>query len=889
MNHNREEEMFQKFLWGRDKFREIMSKYSDEELDRMAAEHWGPIELFAHLMMESIMTPQIDKIKADLKKRVRWILLSPEVEEYIADKRDKSIIENSWVSMQCWKDDRFWVNNDNVIANFIFDNSIELPYSKHEKLDRFWVEIAKPENEVVWDFLMRTPEEYLKLMIYYLKVKSFKDLNRIFDAFENKKEEIQKSFSGRWYNHHEMVYFEECLHAPTEFMVWMSWARMEAIFRTAKLSSIDDFIKLFINTPYMYNVLTTINIDIFNYIVQKIGINNIDWLISLFEEKENRRVTRLDVYWDAVKNVIYLLDHFQVTTIGDIAKVIHSEWVNFLVNKANEYNFKTLITTSGITTLEEFESKCDIPYIRENIENSFYEILVNLVDALGIDWIEKNHLIFWMISNYYNREIGEACLWIINIIKKENHREVKDFVLDILLHWDNKIEIMQVLWDLIKEHWEDLKKCDYKRLIRLRKYMDWCITVYLAKEILLTDNVDELLTSWDKTIKTFKKWKFDHTNELHKNLEYKRFKKTVNHENIQKYMKHHFSVYNYFQIYDEKRNIWNNQFSERDRFEIECVAYEAKLLKQYILEVKKTADRIGRKVLVIPNLSYWYLPTAPIYEELLSEWVEFIIWAKVGSTECHNNTSVINSRLFKNHRTKIIQEQPIIIVIDWTSHITDRDWWESKKARYPDAYQWYLNQIIAINDGIQHEKKDEEKWQYEFTWKTSYQLKWLRWNQEFQRTVEIYKKLGEWNNQSPYSFEFWNTAWMELIIRTERERVNNLKPFEPNRIHWPTMIFCNIWVLHSQLPEELKKKQKRDEHIPAYFDDSWRIVNFEFTYNEYWVHYLNSLEDELKRAYWSHNGNIEDSTRTAAIIRFTAEQVKWAVWEWWEGREWEHK
>jgi len=41
---------------------------------------------------------------------------------------------------------------------------------------------------------------------------------------------------------------------------------------------------------------------------------------------------------------------------------------------------------------------------------------------------------------------------------------------------------------------------------------------------------------WNKTIETFKEWSFDSKNELHINLEYKRFKELTKNEKISKYM-----------------------------------------------------------------------------------------------------------------------------------------------------------------------------------------------------------------------------------------------------------------------------------------------------------------------------------------------------------------
>lgn len=865
-------------MWG---FDEEMAKYSDEELNALWKKMW-PTELFTYIMEKAAFNKSVEIVKTGLKRNVNNIL-SDELEETILEKRALSIVENTWLSFQIEKEDRAWENMDNALANFEFSWNIELPFSKSEKLDRFRHEIRKPENEIVWDFFVRTPAEYLKLLIYYVKVRSFEDMKRIITAFDKNKHKIMDFFySDEYYNKNDMMHHcRESMSWFTEFMCWMSWKKIEWLLKKFKVSSIDDFNKLFIETPYMYPFLSKIDIWILEYVLDNYNITDTDWLIEMFKNEENRKISDLDFTDESWKNFIVLIKFFDIKSIDNIWKLMSSRNIIEILEKSSVNNFETLITCSNCKNTDEFENICSTEFIKKNIENTDYKYLLDIIDSLWIIWEEKNSLIYNIISTLYNRDFSFACdkFWKI-ISKYENLLNLKDFVISILLDWKNRIEMLKEFSELLEKHWNELKNCDFKRLIRLKEFMGWYITLYLAKEILLTDDFESLIKNWNNTIKWFKKWDFNHKNELHQNLEYKRFRKVVTHEKIQKYMRSHYTINDYFELFSNEINTNSNRLSERDKFEIECASYESKLLNDYIIQVKEIADRMWKKVLVIPNLSYWYLPVSPIYDSLSKQWVDFLIWAKVWSTECHNNTTVINSKLLKNHRTTIINEQPIIIVIDWTQHILDRNGWDWKSARYPDAYQWYLNQIIAINDSIEKDYADEDKRDMYYVWKSEDNMEWLRKNQDFQRTVNIYNELWDKKPKRLYNFAFWNTSWNELIIRSQREKAEKITPLNPKSIRWPTMVFCNIWVLDEQIPKQIKEKYKWQKHTPAYFDDSWRIVNFEFSHNKYGVNYINNLEDELKKSYWDQSESEHDIDKMATFIRYTSKHIWDAISEW---------
>lgn len=388
-------------------------------------------------------------------------------------------------------------------------------------------------------------------------------------------------------------------------------------------------------------------------------------------------------------------------------------------------------------------------------------------------------------------------------------------------------------------------------------------TTYLLDTINASEDKQIQLKSWKKIMESFDDGKFDVTDEIHKNLEYTRFRKFVNNEKIKKHLKNNFSFADYLSIFNNEHGT-ENEFSEDDRFEIECVAHEAGLLKDYILKEEDTAKKIGKKTLVVPNISYGYLPVCPIVDELSELEIDFLIGTKAGSTESHNDKEVMNSRLFKGYRTDIIEEQPVIVVVDGTKHIISREG-ENKSSRYPDAYQSFLNQLIAINDSLEYYDID-----YSDAGKSETDMVNLRNNEEFRRTVRVYKELNEDKNGEPYLFKFWNTADMDLIIRNYHQKIKVVKPFNPDEIKGPTMIFCNVGVLDEDIPTEIKDKYPELTHKPAYFDDSQKIIKFDFGFDEYGVRYLNRLENEVKKAYGTlWNKNI-DPNRISEFIKFNS-------------------
>ena len=856
-----------------------LESISDKELDDLAKKHWWPMELFAHLMEQAMYEKRVDYLKAQILKSVN-LILSNEVENYIIQKKAESIVDLNWAAFQWFRDDRLWENMDNALAIFDISWKIELPFSENERLDRFLYEFKKPENEIVWEFMISIEPPYLKLLMYYAKVKSFEDMKKIIKKYETITDDLENEYR-RWERYQEFIHhYLTTTHSFSEFMSWLSTEKSEELMKRFKINSVDSYIKLFLEKSYMYPMLININLNVFDMLMTKFNLNTVEKITSFFENKNCRKLADINFNNSSWKNFTSVVEFLDIKSSEELSKILVIDELTDIITKSNPYNFEFLLTFCQ-KNLESIEKICSIEYIEENIENVNYENLAYTFDSLWIFWIERKEILLDIITKSYDKELSDTFSLFSRALKKDfGDTNLKDFFIYNYTYYGNYREIIVSLTRLLNEQWDNLKKCDFMRLKKLIKFMWWDITTYLAKEILTCKNPEELISSWDKTTKTFKDWKFDGKNKLHQNLEYKRFRKITSHEKIKKYVSTNSSIDSYFDIFKRERN--EKEYSKYVNFEIECVAYEAKLLNDYILEVKKQADKIWRKVLVIPNLSYWYLPISPIYESLKEQGIEFIVWAKVWSTESHNNPNVIDSKLLKNFREKIINEQPVIIVVDWTKHIEARDWGDGKSARYPDSYQWYQNHVIAINDSIVlNYPEGEIPYDKKYFWKDEDNMEDLREDEVFDRTVKIYNKLNDWKPKELYDFAFWNTAWMDLIIRQNREKSGVIKHYNPSKLRWPTMIFCNVWVLDNQIPEEIKSKYENTNHTPAYFDDKW-IVSFEFWYNEFGIDYINNLESELKKVYWGkyEQKSIED---ISVLIDFTRKNI----WKWvWVG-EWE--
>lgn len=405
---------------------------------------------------------------------------------------------------------------------------------------------------------------------------------------------------------------------------------------------------------------------------------------------------------------------------------------------------------------------------------------------------------------------------------------------------------LKVSWDSAAElssHCTSLEAM--RHYLELQK-LGMAPTRYLMHQWSESEDRVATLVHWQAIQASFDRGQFDPGNELHRNLEYTRFRNIVDHEKVRRHIKTHFTFEQYEEIFQRPGNPALEELSERHQFEIACAVHESRLLNGFIETVAARAKELGRPVMVVPNLSYGFVPVAPLMTDLEQQGIEVAIGIKVGSTESHENRQVIDARLFKDYRRRLVQEQPILVVVDGTEHLVAREG-AGKGARYPNAYQGYLNQVIAINDALGYSEVD-----YSAAGKDEVDLERLRETPEFERLVGVFRAFvtaQQVKTYKPYSFELWNMAGMNLLIRGDRSELKRVEPVDPAAINGPAIIFANVGVLDEQIPDAIKDQFPQMEHLPAFWDDTGRIIDFDFGYDSYGVRYLNRLEMELKQAY----------------------------------------
>ncbi len=114
-----------------------------------------------------------------------------------------------------------------------------------------------------------------------------------------------------------------------------------------------------------------------------------------------------------------------------------------------------------------------------------------------------------------------------------------------------------------------------------------------------------------------------------------------------------------------------NVFTKFHLEHIESLKNESKKLKKIILNIQKETE--NRKLWLVPNFRYGYLPTIPIIKELKNKGIKIILKEKIGSSDYHNyNKNTLhsipsNTNFLSKNNSKLKKEKPIIISIDGTN------------------------------------------------------------------------------------------------------------------------------------------------------------------------------------------------------------------------------
>lgn len=354
--------------------------------------------------------------------------------------------------------------------------------------------------------------------------------------------------------------------------------------------------------------------------------------------------------------------------------------------------------------------------------------------------------------------------------------------------------------------------------------------------------LSNLISQWQKILIDFKTGNltFDPKNPLYVDLEYTTFRKLAPQVSQNNSYESYTEIIQRFQTQTTASNI-----STQEQAEVKIAVYEAFRLLEFIITVKQKADKLGRPVWVVPNLSYGKFAVSPILDELAKLGIE-IHYAKVGSGECHDNPSFVKPSLFiEEDYKRILNERPIIIVVDGTQHLLARPQ-ERKSARYPDAYIGYRNLAVAINEVLTSNNGkaflDKVRITQDF-------LDNLRSNSNYKELVDKLSHLkGTADDSLLYALEFWNPGGLELVVREARKEVQNVSPFNPNNLAGAALIFVNSAMLDEDLPQDIKDWAKPEvPHKPAYFDDTSHIKSTVFTVNGRGVYLSHALEYEITK------------------------------------------
>lgn len=862
----------------------------------------------------------LGKIQDRLRER-RTGCISDEVHVFVDKAKARSLLGLGF-SFQVLDDDRLGENMDIALAMFDMGTRIAVLGREHP-VERFQRALHLYGNDVA-EFLMRVPSEYVKLMVYYCKLGSFDEiaavvqhkgkmqfrlgdeLARIFqDPIElicsipsERVEYLLKTLNVTSMNEFNKLFFGD--PDLIRLIYERNWGVIRKCIEIADGKTVDGFQAIF-SDDKLFSVFRQFRCDghtgdNFVHVVDSFGVRDLPALKAFLSSdfsfyalsstrpedlkayvaiSEAATTAEFNLFLRAlpgeargvffVQNLSEVKARFSLGTLDKILGFLAHAKLAEALGKADPKNLRIMFRVTPFRDLTEFCAVLSDPVVADRLKNAKYQPLLDLLDVLSKDEDKKSAYMRSLISSLDSESFQNAEL-LLTVVKaiRNPPEELVDLVYEVLL---SKVpeQNSDVFIGLAQDGLLS-RPGNVKALRHLMAATGGVLTDYLAREVIAAENHITLIRAWKDVIASFEYGCFDHVKKLHRNLEYVRYCRIVQDERIRRHMAHSVLYEDYVRIFTRPPKA-KAVPSAQDSFEIACVAHEARLLRDYILQVNRVASAQGRRTLVVPNLSYGYLPLSPLVEELSEQGIEVVIGAKVGSTECHNNPDYTPYRLFKRHRTEIVNAQPVILIIDGTRHMTEER--SGHSARYPDAYQGFLNHVIALNDACGFTGVD-----YSRHGKLEENLHSLRADSTFEKTVQRYASLRkEGNDLLPYSFGFWNTAGLSLSLRSNRFDVTESKPLQPNEISGPTIIFVNVGVLHEQLPEHLRSSfNDVPAHIPAYFDDSGRIIFFDFGFDNYGVRYANNLETEVRKAYGCVNPE-QDAEFSASLYSLVARTI----------------
>ena len=902
-----------------DGFKKVMDGYSDAELEKMN-KNLGFGGAFQKIMEEAMFGPALPALRQKLKD-ARRSGISDEVEDYFDDVRARCMLTVG-IPFKMMQDDRFGENMEITYA--LFDHEPKIEVDGEHPVERY-MRSLQAQDEGVGEFMMRLESEYLKLLIYYCKMSGFNDIKKIMDRRWNRDseednchyrkhvdpiglignfplyrlEDMLRATKASSMDDFDALFFKKPDLIP--FLRKANWEVVKTIVGMGKPEGVDGFCKLFSDDGFCDRIAkieyTPRAGKNFTAVLAKFGISDIEgvkgflnsgfpfYQINNYEEQifaqcleisGAKTIGEFGQFLSAVSQTgrgAFLMDNlgtikakFGLESYEEMIGLVGRADLVAALEYANPKNVRVLLRVSPHKNVDQLCDEIRKPEVADALRNAKYDELEGIFDCICFDEAAKAGYMYNMLTRLDSATLHLAALLQPALKMAAPSEKLAELVYLSVMNGAAEQNVLAI--SALAKEGNLLTTDEVETALELMKFSGGVLTEELARNLIHSNNADAQLREWEDVLRSFEKGKFDHENRLHRNLEYLRFRRIIDNEKIRKHIKERYTFQQYERIFDAGKES-RKKLDEKDLFEVQCVACESKLLKEFILEVKKAADAAGRKTVVVPNMSYGYLPIAPLMDELAKEGVELIVGAKVGSTQCHDNHDYLDASLFKKHRTEIVNEQPVIIVVDGTKHLVDGR--NGHAARYPDAYQGYLNHVIALNDAAGFGSKNYGKFG-----KTDEDMASLREDYEFSRAVKRYRELRrEGGKMEEYSFGFWNSAGLELAIRNQRNHVSRFEPMDAGKITGPTIIFANVGSLPHQIPSEIRRAHGNLVHEPAYFDDKGKIIDFDFRFDKFGVKYVNTLESEVKKAYagmdaGTPNSNIDGM---AGILKFISKKL----------------
>lgn len=306
----------------------------------------------------------------------------------------------------------------------------------------------------------------------------------------------------------------------------------------------------------------------------------------------------------------------------------------------------------------------------------------------------------------------------------------------------------------------------------------------------------------------------------------------------------------------EKGRFYRRDIPTELKLQVRAVAYEAHLLREKILEIQKHAETIGRKVMVVANLSYGEVALTPILQERHGRKTIVgtnipVVSTKVGSTESHTNEYVLNLNLFTSSQLRtLVQQNPIVIVVDASTSVSDP---HRTSPHIPDAFKGYRNYFMALNRALLGNVVPED-----FGEDRDF-LDGLTRTNGFNKLVSTIKKEADKPKEAqPYRLYFWYPGNKYLYLRVGKKKNTQAARLDDiSKIEGPAVIFVQAAAEPDAVPHQIRQKfMYGDRHTPAFFDDKDHFKEFHLAYQEGYGVVRSKRFANLSRFYYRELANM---------------------------------